>query len=193
MKHIPTQERKNAFPRLLLYIFYSAPRVGIWSSNISTRGVSQVTIILSSSLYSLKRANLPNSSTYSIPRSNFATVSTSKDANAAKGKASENSRLVIAIILSWCLNTFLSATSFGCCCCSMHCALHSCKVGESILALDSEPFPWFVSPAAWAAAMANMSESWLSLEVPTKSRGWDFMAVLRSCRASWRPFERISW
>ncbi|RDX77160.1 hypothetical protein CR513_42762, partial [Mucuna pruriens] len=118
--------------------------------------------MLSWVVYSLKHANLPSTSTSSITKSSLATVSTSKDAKAAKGKASENSRLVIVILLSWCLSTLRSG-SFGC---SVHVlwGLQSCKGEESILALDGELFPWFLWPACrWSLGRAEAEILWRCL------------------------------
>lgn len=50
-----------------------------------------------------------------------------------------------------------------------------------------------LAETAWAAAKASMlllAEPPLS--EPRKSRGWDLMAVFRSCKASWRWSDRIS-
>ncbi|BAU00355.1 hypothetical protein VIGAN_10194100 [Vigna angularis var. angularis] len=115
---------------------------------------------------SLKHASLPSSSTSSITRSSFATVSTSKDANAAKGRASENSRLVIAILLSWGLRDFRS-DSFVCSVVTLL-FFHSSNAEESVLTLEREVFP---CPTC-SAAILNMLLAWLCLCFgPKKSRG----------------------
>jgi len=166
---------------------HSPPWEGKWFSKTSTLGFSQVIENSSPGVYSLKHANLPSSSTSSIIKSSFATVSTSKEAKAAKGNASENSRLVIAILLIWLLNTLRTgncSSSFVCSADTLF-VFQSNKAEESVLTLESELFPWE------AAMVANMLLAWMSLE-PKKSRGWDFMAVLRSFNASCRWSERIS-
>ena len=143
-------------------------------------------------LYSLKHAILPNSSISSITWSSFATNSTSKEANAAKGSASENSRLVIAILLSCGLKNFRSPASFGRFSAALF-VFHSSNAELSVFTLDKEtPLDWsFRCFSACAAAMASMLVAWLLLE-PRKSLGWEFMASLRSCKASWRWSESIS-
>jgi len=172
---------------LALYQTQSPPWEGKWLSNTSTLGLSQLTENSSPCLYSLKHANRPSSSTSSIIKSNFATVSTSNEAKAAKGNASENSRLVITILLIWLLNALRSCSCLASFVCSADTLLlfQSNKAEESVLTLESEFFPWE------EAMVASMLLAWMSLE-PKKSRGCDFMAVLRSCNASQRLLERIS-
>jgi hypothetical protein len=59
------------------------------------------------------------------------------------------------------------------------------KAEESVLTLDSELF------LSEGVMVVSMLLAWISLEAK-KSLGWDFMAVLRSCSASWRWSESIS-
>lgn len=143
-----------------------------WLHEILARGSSQVIAISSPGLNSLKRAILPNSSTSSMTRSSLATVSTSNEAKAVNGRASENSRLVIAILLSCGLIGFITLPSLGWNC-------------EALLDFHS--------------VMADVSDLTVCTDTndppvsaPRKSRGWVFSAVFRSCRASWSRSERIS-
>ena len=91
-------------------INYSHPWEGRWFCNPFWIGLppSHCIIISSSGLNSLKWAIVPSFSTSSMTWSSLATVSTSNEANAANGRASANSKLVMAILLSVGLSILLS-------------------------------------------------------------------------------------
>lgn len=114
--------------------------------------------MLDSSWWSLKFAILPNSSTSSITSSSLNAISTSNEANAANGSASENSRLVIAILLSV-RRRLLMFGSFE-------------RSSGFLLRHPSK------SKASVLGTMAGLEQR--------KRRGWDLMAMSRSCKAPWR-------
>lgn len=147
---------------------YSHPWEGRWFCNPFWIGLtsSHFTIISSSGLNSLKWAIVPSSSTSSMTWSSLATVSTSNEANAANGRASANSKLVMAILLNVGLSILLSAAA------SLF--FNSSEAELSVLTLGKAVF--------WGRRLVV---GW------RKRRGWAFKAISRSCRAWWRWSERI--
>lgn len=135
------------------------------------------TISSSSSLNSLKHANFPKSSTASRTWSSFATISTSIQVKAAKGSASENSKLVVtAILISRGLKTFLCPSLVSSPDCSLD--LHSNAEEESLFVLDTE--------------ILESSSCFCSFMEPRKIWGWDFKLLLRLCKASLRLWDSAS-
>lgn len=132
---------------------------------------------------SLNCTTLASSSTSSMTLSSLATISTGKEAKQAKGSASENSRLIIGMLLIYGLKVFWSTSG----------ALSSdAEVEETVFWPDDEglvSFSCFCD--SWAAAAAGMSLAFSLLE-PRNSLGWDFNAISRSSRALWRWSESAS-
>ena len=136
---------------------------------------------------SLKFAARSRFFTSSITISSRTTISTSNDAKAANGSAWENSRLVMAILLSVGRNMPLSLCSCGC---SVPVFFLSDSAVASVLN------EWrVVLEAVWFPELSSMSICLLAAHArlePRKSRGCDMIAEFRSCSASWRWSESTS-
>lgn len=128
-----------------------------WASGDSVFSLTTLILISHSSWYSLKFAILPNSSTSSITSSSLSAISTNNEVNAANGSASENSRLVIAMLLSvrWRLFLFESLERSTCLL-----LRHASKSKVSVL-----------------GTVAGLEQR--------KRGGWDLMAMSSSCKAPW--------
>lgn len=161
---------------------YYSPQATLVGRTIALSQILTSILISFFSVNSLKCASFASFSTWSMIKSNLTAISTSKEAKAAKGRASENSKLSIAILLRVGFNVLLSEW----------CSLFDRKSSNAETSVFTEGKAvvlydecWLV----WAASMVDLAWAFL---VPRKRRGWDLMDEFKACKASWRLSERMS-